>query len=95
MVLGTGLGLFAPIFAVYLTEQINTDNALEVIGVGTAIYLFTRSLGQIPSAYIIDKIKGEADDWKLLFFGRRNHYWRPHNTASVQIYQIVFSDTWK
>ena len=63
------LGLFGPIFAIYLTEQIQTGNALEVIGVGTSIYLFTRSLGQVPLAYLIDKIPGERDDFYILLVG--------------------------
>ena len=68
-ILAAGLGLFGPIFAVYLTGQIETDRVLEVIGIGTSIYLFTRSIGQIPLAYIIDKIKGELDDFYILMAG--------------------------
>ena len=68
-VLTAGLGLFGPIFAVYITEQITTNNALEVIGIGTSIYLLTRSIGQLPLAYLIDKIKGERDDFYILLAG--------------------------
>lgn len=68
-VFSAGVGLFGPIFAVYLTEQLPSANALEVIGVGTSIYLFTRSIGQIPLAYVIDKIKGERDDFYFLMGG--------------------------
>lgn len=69
VMLSTGLGLFGPIFAVFITQQISTDNVLEVIGIGTSIYLFTRSVGQIPLAYIIDNIKGEWDDFWFLMIG--------------------------
>lgn len=68
-VLTAALGLFGPIFAVYLADKITTDNALEVIGIGTSIYLFTRSLGQVPLAYVIDKVKGELDDFYILLAG--------------------------
>ncbi len=68
-VLTAALGLFGPIFAVYLTDQLASGNALEIIGIGTSIYLFTRSLGQIPLAYFIDKIKGERDDFYILLAG--------------------------
>lgn len=68
-VLTAGLGLFGPIFAVFIAERITTANALEVIGIGTSIYLFTRSIGQIPLAYFIDKIKGERDDYYFLLAG--------------------------
>jgi len=87
IVLTTGLGLFAPFFAVYLTEQIQTENVLTVIGIGASIYLFTRSLGQIPIAYIIDKIKGEIDDFHFLLAG---------NTIFiiVPILYIFISEPW-
>lgn len=68
-VLTAALGLFGPIFAVYLTDSLTSGNALEIIGIGTSIYLFTRSLGQIPLAYVIDKIKGERDDFHILLAG--------------------------
>lgn len=68
-VLTAALGLFGPIFAVFIAERISTVNELEVIGIGTAIFLFTRSIGQIPLAYIIDKIKGERDDFYVLLAG--------------------------
>jgi len=68
-VLTAALGLFGPIFAVFIAERISTGNALEIIGIGTSIYLFTRSLGQIPLAYIIDKIPGERDDYYILLIG--------------------------
>jgi MFS family permease len=67
--LTAALGLFGPIFAVYLAGRIDTNSALEVISIGTSIFLFTRSLGQVPLAYIIDKIKGERDDFYILLVG--------------------------
>lgn len=86
-VLTAALGLFGPIFAVYLAANIQTPNALEVIGIGTSIYLFTRSIGQIPLAYFIDKIKGERDDFYLLLFG---------NTVFivVPILYTIISEPW-
>ncbi len=68
-ILTAALGLFGPIFAIFIANKIPTDNALEVIGIGTSIFLFTRSLGQIPLAYVIDKIKGEHDDFWVLLLG--------------------------
>lgn len=67
--LTAALGLFGPIFAVYLSGNLNVESPLEIIGIGTSIYLFTRSVGQIPLAYMIDKIKGERDDFYLLLIG--------------------------
>jgi len=63
-----GFGLVLPIFAVYITESIN-GGTVEVIGIAMTIYLLTKSLGQIPVASIIDKIKGENDDFLVMFIG--------------------------
>ena len=63
-----GFGLVLPIFAVYITESIN-GGTVEVVGIAMTIYLFTKSLGQIPVASIIDKIKGENDDFWVMFIG--------------------------
>jgi len=42
---------------------------VEVAGLATMIYLLARSLGQLPAAFIIDKIKGENDDYTALVIG--------------------------
>jgi MFS family permease len=67
-VIGTALGMISPIFAIFITQQI-TGGSVEVAGVATGIYLFVRSLAQVPSAYLIDKIKGERDDFFMLASG--------------------------
>lgn len=62
----SGLGLINPIFAVFLTDSI-PGGSLQVAGIASMIYLLTKSLGQLPAAYIIDRIKGERDDfWAML-----------------------------
>ena len=63
------IGLFGPLFAIYLTQKIQTQNIFEVIGLAASIFLLTRSLSQIPIAYLIDKIPGEIDDFWFLFAG--------------------------
>ncbi|MDD5071519.1 MAG: MFS transporter [Patescibacteria group bacterium] len=64
----SGFGLIAPIFAVFIVNTIEGGN-LEVAGIASAIFLFSRSLIQIPAATIIDKIKGERDDFWALLIG--------------------------
>lgn len=64
----SGFGLVAPIFAVYVTDNIS-GGSLQAAGVASMIYLLARSLGQIPVAHILDKIVGERDDFKALFYG--------------------------
>ena len=64
----SGFGLIAPIFAVFLTDNIQGGN-IEVAGIAATIFLLTRSIGQIPAAYIVDKIKGESDDYSAMMIG--------------------------
>ncbi|MBU2565973.1 hypothetical protein KKG46_00235, partial [Patescibacteria group bacterium] len=57
-------GLLGPIFAIFVQGFIVGGNE-AVAGLAAAIYLFTKSIFQIPVAHIIDKIRGEKDDFWL------------------------------
>ncbi|MDO8669761.1 MAG: MFS transporter [Candidatus Buchananbacteria bacterium] len=61
-------GLLAPIFAVFITDYIEGAN-IQVAGIAVTIFLITKSLTQIPIATLIDKIKGEKDDFWVVFIG--------------------------
>lgn len=63
-----GFGLVGPIFAIFLTENIK-GGSVEVVGIASMIYLITKSLGQLPVAQVIDKIKGERDDFWTMVVG--------------------------
>lgn len=58
--------LLGPIFALYIEGFIQDGNA-AVAGISAAILLVSRSLFQIPIATLIDKIRGEKDDFYFLF----------------------------
>jgi len=60
-------GLLAPIFALFIEDFIATENAEAVAGIAAGIYLLTKSVLQIPIAELIDRIKGEMDDFWLMF----------------------------
>lgn len=64
----SGWGLVAPIFAVYITGQIE-GAGLEVVGLASTIYFLLKSGLQVPLANLIDKIKGERDDFLAMFVG--------------------------
>ncbi|OGF25846.1 hypothetical protein A2331_04615 [Candidatus Falkowbacteria bacterium RIFOXYB2_FULL_34_18] len=68
LIILSGYGLISPIFAIYIADSIK-GGTVEVIGIASAIYLLSKSLGQIPIATTIDKIKGEKDDFWFLFSG--------------------------
>lgn len=59
-------GLLGPIFALFIEKFIQGGNE-AVAGLAAGIYLFSRSILQIPIAYLLDKIKGEKDDFWLMF----------------------------
>lgn len=59
-------GLLGPIFALFIEDYIVDGNA-AVAGLAAGIYLFTKSICQIPIAHLIDSIKGEDDDFWIMF----------------------------
>jgi len=61
-------GLLNPIFAIYIADNIS-GNSLEIAGIAYGLFILTRSLFQIPVATIVDKIKGEKDDFWFLGAG--------------------------
>ncbi|MBI2550785.1 MFS transporter [Candidatus Uhrbacteria bacterium] len=62
------LGFLSPIFAIFILDNIKGGNE-AVVGVAASIYLVTKSLMQIPAAAIIDRIRGEKDDFWIMFIG--------------------------
>ncbi|MFH1326132.1 MAG: MFS transporter [Candidatus Falkowbacteria bacterium] len=65
-VLSGASGLLAPIFALFIEDFIIGGNAITA-GVAASIYLVTKSVFQIPIAAFIDRIRGEKDDFYLMF----------------------------
>src|SRR4030042_5207084 len=63
-----GFGLFAPIFAVFITKQILNAN-MVTIGIATMIYWTVTSLLRIPISRFLDKTDGEFDDFISLILG--------------------------
>ncbi|MBI4034186.1 MAG: MFS transporter [Candidatus Brennerbacteria bacterium] len=59
-------GLLGPIFALFIEDFIKGGNE-AVAGLAAGIYLLTKSVLQIPIAHFIDKVRGEKDDFWLMF----------------------------
>lgn len=53
------------IVGIYLSQKLG-QNAIEIIGVGTGIYLVTRACLQVPMGLLIDRIRGDRDEILLL-----------------------------
>lgn len=63
-----GLSVFAPIFAVFVTDQIK-NGSLEVVGFAAAISQIFKIGLQIPIAKYLDKNHGEYDDFYSMVIG--------------------------
>lgn len=64
----TGLGFVAPIFAIFISENIKGGN-VQVVGFAAAIYWIVLSLVLIPSGKYLDKNHGEKDDFWFIVIG--------------------------
>lgn len=64
----SGFGLILPIFAIFIEGNIE-GATIEVVGFSWTIYLISKSMVQLPIAGIVDKIKGEKDDFWFMLIG--------------------------
>ena len=64
----TGLGFTAPIFAIFLTDNIQ-GGSIEVAGFAAAVYWIVESLVIIPFGKYLDKNHGEKDDLYFVIIG--------------------------
>jgi len=60
-----GWGFISPILAIFIINEIPGATLLSV-GVANAIYWFLRSIVQVPTALVLDREKGEKDDFYAL-----------------------------
>jgi MFS family permease len=67
-VIYASFGFVIPIFAIFITDHIKGGN-LAVVGFAAAIYWILKSLLQIPFARLLDKYRGEKDDFYFLVIG--------------------------
>ena len=66
--LNIGLGLFGPIFAIFVTKQIQ-GGSIEVVGFAAGITQLVKVILEIPIARYLDKNHGEYDDFYSMIFG--------------------------
>jgi len=64
----TGFGFITPIFAIFLTNNIQGGNA-QVAGFAASIYWIVKSLALIPFGRYLDKNLGEKDDLYFIIIG--------------------------
>ncbi len=66
--LHSGWGLIAPIFAIFITDQIE-GGSIEIVAFAAATYWIVKSAIQPFLANFLDIIKGEKDDFSFLVYG--------------------------
>lgn len=62
------VGLLSPIYAVFILDRVD-GGSLEVIGLATAFYWMARVFSAVPLSRLMDKIKGEKDEYILMVIG--------------------------
>lgn len=63
-----GTGFIDPIFAVFLVESVS-GGSLQLAGTAVAIYWLVKSIVRIPIAFLLDKKRGEKDDFYTMLTG--------------------------
>src|SRR3989344_3168297 len=66
--INAGFSVFAPVFAICITGQIQ-GGSLQVVGFAAAIFQIFKSSLQIPIAKVLDRDHGEYDDFYSMIFG--------------------------
>jgi MFS family permease len=77
-----GFGFITPIFAIFLTDQIQGGN-VEVVGYAAAIYWIINSLVLIPFGKYLDRNHGEKDDLWFVIIGNL--------LATLAVFGYIFS----
>lgn len=62
------VGLLSPIYAVFVLNDVH-GSSLQIIGFATAIYWTSRVVSVIPLSHLMDKIKGEKDEYYFMLVG--------------------------
>src|SRR3989344_4665254 len=70
--INAGFSVFAPVFAIFVTKQID-GGTLAVVGFAAAIFQIFKSGLQIPIAKYLDKNHGEYDDFYSMVWGTFCH----------------------
>jgi len=63
-----GFGLLAPIFAIYIVDNV-TGGSILAVGIAATIYELTKAIVQIPVSKYTDKDEGNAREFNMLVLG--------------------------
>lgn len=84
----TGFGFIAPIFAIFIAQRITLGDmteAVKIAGFSMAIYWGVKSILQIPIGKYLDKNHGEKDDLYFVMIG--------NSLAALAAFGYIFSSS--
>lgn len=79
------VGLLSPIFAIFIIEHI--ENKIEIIGYAVSCYWIARVIMEIPLSRLMDRIKGENDEYLFMAFGT-------FVISAIPLFYIISSQPW-
>jgi len=85
-VLYFAFGLFSPIYAIFITRQIE-GGTLAVVGMATTMYWVARLLTTVPLSKLMDKTDGEKDEFYFMIVGGLL-------TAAIYVTYTFASEVW-
>jgi len=84
---GTHLVLTA-IVGIYLSQRIGED-AVQIVGIGTAVYMTTHGILQLPIGKLVDMYKTDTDEILILIIGS-SYLFYPLITSAELYYALQF-----
>ncbi len=88
LILISGWSLIDPVFSIFIIDRIQ-GATIVTVGFAAAIYWFAKSVAQMPVAYVLDRIKGEKDDYLIFILGLSLSSLAAFSLAlSTQIWQL-------
>lgn len=85
--------IISALTGLYLAQKLG-HNAIQYVGIGTAIYFLTRAISQIPLGRITDKYKNDKDEILILFVGILlmgiPYIFYPHISSPYHYYLLQF-----
>ncbi len=89
-----GLGLISPIFGIFILENIPGAN-LETIGTAAAVYWTARIFSVVPICWVLDRVRGEKDEYYAVLIGTLVVSFLPllyiFVTSATQLYMVEFT----
>lgn len=85
-ILNFAFGLLAPIFAVFILQNIQ-GSTLRVVGLATAFYWVARTLTTVPLSKLMDRTDGERDEFYFMVIGS-------FLLSSIPLFFLIASVPW-